>query len=101
VERVRRIEEVCDRHGVALPAAAVQFVHAHPAVSAVLLGAENPAEVEQNVAAVSVRISQAFWAELKNEGIIAQGAPTTGVGPSDISGEPSSPRPLGHFLDSR
>jgi D-threo-aldose 1-dehydrogenase len=93
MERVRRIEEICDRHRVALPAAAVQFVYAHPAVSAVLLGAENPAEVEHNVAAVSVRIPEAFWAELKSEGIIPEDSPTTPLGRSNTSSEPPWPRP--------
>jgi D-threo-aldose 1-dehydrogenase len=32
--------------------------------------------VEQNVAAVSARIPEAFWGELKSEGIIPQEAPT-------------------------
>jgi D-threo-aldose 1-dehydrogenase len=76
VDRVRQIEEICDRHRVALPSAAIQFAYAHPAVSTVLLGAENPAEVEQNVAAVSAETPGAFWAELKSEGIIPEDAPT-------------------------
>jgi D-threo-aldose 1-dehydrogenase len=42
IERVRKIEEICGRHHVALSAAAAQFVYAHPAVSTVLLGAEKP-----------------------------------------------------------
>ena len=93
VERVRRVEAICDRHRVALPAAAVQFVYAHPAVSVVLLGAENPAEVEHDLAAVSVRIPEAFWSKLKQEGIIPEAAPTIPLERSDVSGEPSSSRP--------
>ena len=88
VERVRRVEAICDHHRVALPAAAVQFVYAHPAVSVVLLGAENPAEVEHDLAALSVRIPGAFWSKLKQEGIIPEAAPTIPLERSDISGEP-------------
>jgi D-threo-aldose 1-dehydrogenase len=76
VERVREIEQICDRHRVKLSAAALQFVYAHSAVSTVLLGAENPAEAEQNVAAFSVTIPEAFWTELKSERIIPPDAPT-------------------------
>ncbi len=78
-ERVRKIEEICNHYGVMLSAAAVQFVYAHPAVSAVLLGAEKPAEVEQNMTAISLRIPEAFWAELKRERIIPPDAPTTAL----------------------
>ena len=42
IERVRKIEEICGRHHVALSAAAAQFVYAHPAMSTVVLGAEKP-----------------------------------------------------------
>jgi D-threo-aldose 1-dehydrogenase len=79
IERVRRIEEICDRHHVALPAAAVQFACAHPAVSAVLLGADKPADVEQNMAAISIRVPEAFWTELKSRRLIPTDAPTTGA----------------------
>jgi aryl-alcohol dehydrogenase-like predicted oxidoreductase len=48
IERVRRIEEICDRHRVTLPAPQSNLSGAHPAVSTVLLGAERPAEAERN-----------------------------------------------------
>ena len=38
VERVNAIRAVCDRHGVPLPAAALQFPLAHPAVAAIIPG---------------------------------------------------------------
>jgi D-threo-aldose 1-dehydrogenase len=90
-ERVRKIEQICGRHGVMLSAAAIQFVYAHPAVSAVLLGAEKPAEVEQNIAAISARIPEAFWAELKRERIIPSAAPTP-PSSEEVCDTPSSPR---------
>src|SRR3546814_9338315 len=37
LERVRRLQDICARHGVALPTAALQFPAAHPAVATVLL----------------------------------------------------------------
>ena len=50
MERVRRIESACRDHGVTLPAAALQFVLAHPAVKSVIPGAMAEREVRQNVA---------------------------------------------------
>ena len=43
----RRIEEVCTRHSVPLKAAAVQFPLGHDLVSAVIPGANSPAQVEE------------------------------------------------------
>ena len=42
MHRVSRIEAVCRRHGVPLPAAALQFPLGHPAVAAVIPGAFSP-----------------------------------------------------------
>ena len=47
---MRGIEAVCKAHNVALPAAALQFPLAHPAVVSVIPGAAKPSEVTQNVA---------------------------------------------------
>src|SRR4029079_10374128 len=47
-ERVGRIQAVCERHGVPLAAAALQFPLGHPSVAAVIPGARNAAQVERN-----------------------------------------------------
>jgi D-threo-aldose 1-dehydrogenase len=73
--KVRGIEAVCRAHGVPLPAAALQFVLAHPAVVAEIPGAARPREVEENVASFRTAIPAAFWSDLKAEGLIAADAP--------------------------
>jgi D-threo-aldose 1-dehydrogenase len=73
--RVRGIEAVCAAHGVALPAAALQFLLAHPIVASVIPGGVWPAEVVQNVASVQARIPTGFWADLKAQGLIDAAAP--------------------------
>jgi len=78
MRRVARIEAVCGRHGVALPAAALQFPLGHPAVAAVIPGALGPAQVIANLAHFNSPIPPAFWAELKREGLIRADAPTPG-----------------------
>ncbi|MFN8441419.1 MAG: aldo/keto reductase [Caldilineaceae bacterium] len=76
MEKTRRIEAVCARHGVSLKAAALQFPLAHPVVRSLVVGMVSPAEVDQNLAALHEPIPAAFWAELREEGLIEQGAPT-------------------------
>lgn len=76
VERVRRIETVCARHGTPLKAAALQFPLAHPAVAAVIPGARSPEEVDENVQMAGFAIPSEFWAELREEGLIPDEAPT-------------------------
>ena len=75
MERVRRIEGVCERHGVTLAAAALQFVLAHPAVRSVIPGAMAEAEVRQNVALLEEPIPFALWADLKGAGLLRDDAP--------------------------
>ncbi len=73
--RVRGIEAVCKAHGVALPAAALQFVLAHPIVVSTIPGAARAAEVTQNVAHVNAAIPAAFWSDLKAQKLIDPDSP--------------------------
>ena len=74
-ERVCRLAAVCERHGVELPAAALQFPLAHPAVASVIPGAINAAEVRKNLALFARPIPAAFWAELRHEKLLDPAAP--------------------------
>jgi D-threo-aldose 1-dehydrogenase len=78
LEKTRRIQAVCQRHGVPLPAASLQFPLGHPAVAAVIPGAVAPGEAERNVATLRVEIPAALWAELKHEGLLHADAPVPG-----------------------
>jgi D-threo-aldose 1-dehydrogenase len=64
IERARAIEKVCERHGVPLRAAAIQFPLTHPAVSCVLVGARSPEEVEDAAAMAALEIPSRLWADL-------------------------------------
>lgn len=75
VEKARKIKAVCDRHGVDLKAAALQFVLAHPAVATAIPGAQSVLELEQNASAVSEKVPAQLWAELKHEKLIPADAP--------------------------
>jgi D-threo-aldose 1-dehydrogenase len=74
--KVRGIEAVCRAHGVALPAAALQFPLAHPAVVSIIPGAARASEVTQNVASLQAAIPAAFWQDLKAQRLIDPEAPT-------------------------
>jgi D-threo-aldose 1-dehydrogenase len=75
VEKVRRIESVCDRHRVPLAAAALQFPLAHRLVASVIPGLDAPARVEQTLALYRHAIPAALWQELRRESLVRQDAP--------------------------
>jgi D-threo-aldose 1-dehydrogenase len=76
VERVGRIRTVCERHGVTLKAAAIQFPLTHPAVASVLLGCRSADEVESNATDFAVDIPPALWTDLADAGLIRPDAVT-------------------------
>jgi D-threo-aldose 1-dehydrogenase len=76
MDRVRRIEAVCARHGVRLASAALQFPLGHPNVATLIPGARSPEEIAQNRAIFEVGIPKDLWAELKREGLLREDAPT-------------------------
>ena len=76
LEKTRRIEAVCGRHNVPLPAAAVQFPLAHPVVSAIIPGAHKPDYIRSNVKYLQEPIPSDLWSELKAEKLLREDAPT-------------------------
>lgn len=76
VGRAQRIQAVCERHGVPLRAAAVQFPLGHPAVQTVVLGCRSVEQVEDSVRMFETPIPVALWEELKAENLLRKEAPT-------------------------
>jgi D-threo-aldose 1-dehydrogenase len=76
VEKVARLEAVCRRHGVSLAAAALQFPLAHPQVVSVIPGPGSPEQMGENLAAMHEAIPGDLWAELKQESLLRDDAPT-------------------------
>jgi D-threo-aldose 1-dehydrogenase len=79
--KVRGIEAVCAAYDVGLPAAALQFPLAHPAVVSIIPGAAKPGEIIANVASLQSPIPSAFWADLKARGLIDPAAPVPDQAP--------------------
>jgi D-threo-aldose 1-dehydrogenase len=75
------------RHGVPLPAAALQFALGHPAVASVVAGFSSPQEVRASAAAVLDPIPPEFWDELKNEGLIRTDAPVGWKPPGRVTND--------------
>lgn len=76
VERVRHIETVCSEYGVPLPAAALQFVVAHPAIPTFMAGTRTVEQLDQNLQWFSHEIPSDFWSTLKQKGLLREDAPT-------------------------
>ncbi|TNC46074.1 aldo/keto reductase [Rubellimicrobium rubrum] len=77
VTKVQGMEAVCARHGVSLPAAALQFPLEHLAVASVVSGAKRPDQVEMNVRALGEATPTAFWSELRTNELVDPEAPTS------------------------
>lgn len=75
LERVNRIADVCEAYGVALPAAAIQFPLAHPAIATVCVGVRAPEHIDRNLALFDVDIPDSLWQDLVSEGLLRGDAP--------------------------
>ena len=76
IDKAQKIEAICQRHGVPLGAAALQFPLFHPAFCSVIPGALSVTEVKENVAYMGVRIPVELWSELKRAKLLDPAAPT-------------------------
>jgi D-threo-aldose 1-dehydrogenase len=75
LDRVGKIVAVCERLGVPLKAAAIQFPAAHPAVASVVFGPKTAQEFDEIADGFSMPIPQALWSELKSAGLLREDAP--------------------------
>jgi D-threo-aldose 1-dehydrogenase len=75
VERARRLAALCDRHGVELRVAAIQFPLAHPAVASLVAGVRSTEHLDEYPRAMAMNLPAALWAELRAEGLLHPAAP--------------------------
>jgi D-threo-aldose 1-dehydrogenase len=64
IERAHQIAAICERHGVELKAAAIQFPLRHPAVTSVLTGCRSVSELNENLSIFQSPIPDELWAEV-------------------------------------
>jgi D-threo-aldose 1-dehydrogenase len=73
--KVAKIKSLTDRYGIPIKAAALQFSLAHPASVAVIPGASKPDRVKEDRDALTVKVPDDFWRDLRQEGLVAPNAP--------------------------
>lgn len=70
VERAHAIADVCERHGVELPAAAVRFPLRDPGVASVVVGMRTGPQVASTLSRWAAEVPGALWAELRDRGLL-------------------------------
>ncbi len=65
-----RLAATCERHGVPLKAAAIQFPLAHPAVAGLVAGVRKIGHLEEYPELMRHEIPVALWDDLRAEGLI-------------------------------
>ena len=75
VRRVQALQAVCDAFDVPLPAAALRFPMAHPAVVSCVTGARTAEQLHTNVAWFERSIPDELWAALRKAGLLDEAAP--------------------------
>ncbi|HEX8755634.1 MAG TPA: aldo/keto reductase [Steroidobacteraceae bacterium] len=76
--RVAALEAICRRFAVPLPAVALQFATAHPAIVCAVVGTADPGLVRDDVAMAVLPIPAALWQALRESGLLAAEAPLPG-----------------------
>ena len=71
--RAKALAACCDEFGVELPAAALQFAAAHPAVETVVVGASNPEQIRETARRMNAVIPAELWAALVARGLLDGG----------------------------
>jgi len=75
IARVNAMADICEAHGVPLPAAALQFALGHPAVATVCTGARSAEQVVRNAALFTIPIPDELWSDLASAGLVDPNTP--------------------------
>ena len=76
LEHAQKLRAACERHGVPLRAAAIQFPLGHPAVQTVVVGCRSVEQLEDSIRMFDTEIPSALWDELKADRLLPEAAPT-------------------------
>lgn len=71
-----QLEQICQRHNVALPAVALQFAHAHPVVVSACIGARTEKQQARNAELFESDVPAELWEDLRAAKLIRPDAPT-------------------------
>jgi D-threo-aldose 1-dehydrogenase len=70
LRRAQDLARVCRELGVELPTAALQFSARHPAVISVVVGADTPAQIRENVERMRAPVPEELWQVLAERGLL-------------------------------
>lgn len=76
IQRANALADVCERHGVTLPQAALAFVTGHPAVVSTVVGCRDAADVRQAAERAAAVVPAELWDDLRSARLIPDDAPT-------------------------
>jgi D-threo-aldose 1-dehydrogenase len=76
VDRANKLADVCESHGVTLPAVALKFPLFHPVVAGIAVGCRTAEEVHINAGLSRVEIPAGVWSDLKSTGLLREDAVT-------------------------
>ncbi|GAA1139459.1 aldo/keto reductase [Kribbella jejuensis] len=76
VDKANKIADICESHNTTLPAAALAFPLAHPAVAGIAVGCRTADEVHTNATLSRTEVPPAVWSDLKSAGLLRDDAPT-------------------------
>lgn len=76
LRRALTMKDLCERHGVSLRAAAMQFVFGHPRVVSVVAGVRSISHVDDAVANMQWDIPPELWESFRTEGLLPDRVPT-------------------------
>lgn len=77
LEKVRRMQAVCDAFAIPIAAVALQFPLGGPMISAVVPGMGGRADVERNLRLMRTPVPEALWLEMQRAGLLAETVPTS------------------------
>ena len=66
VARARRLQAICDRYGIPLAAAALQFSLKDPRIVSTIVGASRPDRIEKTLVLAAFEIPDELWEELES-----------------------------------
>lgn len=75
LDKATRIADICERHGVELPAVALAFVRAHPAVVSTVVGARGADQVAAALSRSHTPVPVELWEVLRSDWLIDPMAP--------------------------
>ena len=76
IDKVAKLEDLCDDYGIRLPAAALQFPLAHPTVVSVIPGIGQVSQIQETLGLFSTPIPAGFWNALRDHFLIGKTVPT-------------------------